>query len=250
MGTVYLLDAIRNINSVRAVVNVTTDKVYDNKEWEWGYRESEPFGGYDPYSNSKACSELVTSAYRNSFFNPADYSKHNVALASARAGNVIGGGDWALDRIVPDCISALSNGESILIRNPNSIRPWQHVLEPLGGYLLLAELLFTKGIAFTDGWNFGPEDSDCVPVETLVKKLCDLWGENSKYEIVNNNSPHEANFLKLDCSKAKRKMLWNCRWNLDDTLKSIVTWSKGYENGQDVQLLCIEQINKWQIAKL
>jgi len=248
MGTVHLLDAVRNTGSVRAVVNVTTDKVYDNKEWEWGYRESEPFGGYDPYSNSKACSELVTSSYRNSFFNPADYSKHKVAIASARAGNVIGGGDWAVDRIVPDCVRALSKGEIITLRNPDSIRPWQHVLEPLGGYLLLAEMLFTKGIEFAEGWNFGPEDSDCVSVEVLVKKLCKIWGENSRYEVVSNKGPHEANFLKLDCSKAKKRMGWSNHWDLDETVISIVEWSKGFQDGQDVQRLCVNQIDKWQNA--
>ncbi|MBN1604426.1 MAG: CDP-glucose 4,6-dehydratase [Chitinispirillaceae bacterium] len=245
MGTVHLLDAVRSTNSVRTVVNVTTDKVYENKEWEWGYRECEPFGGYDPYSNSKACSELVTSSYRNSFFNPADYSKHKVAVASARAGNVIGGGDWAIDRIVPDCVCALSKGETITLRNPYSIRPWQHVLEPLSGYLLLAEMLFTRGVEFAEGWNFGPEDRDCVSVELLVKKLCKIWGENSSYTISNNNSPHEANFLKLDCSKARNRMKWTPHWHLDDTLNSIVAWAKGFQKGQDIMSLCIEQINTW-----
>lgn len=250
MGTVYLLDAIRRTGDVRAVVNVTTDKVYENKEWEWGYRESEPFGGYDPYSNSKACSELVTSAYRNSFFNPDEYTKHNVALASARAGNVIGGGDWATDRIVPDCIRALSERKPVLIRNPHSTRPWQHVLEPLGGYLLLAEMLYTKGAVFAEGWNFGPEDCDCRSVELLVKKLCAIWGEDARYEIINNDGPHEANFLKLDCSKAKRKLQWECCWNLDKTLESIVKWSKGFRDGIDVQQLCIEQIGQWNNSKV
>lgn len=245
MGTIYLLDAIRNTTGVRSVVNVTTDKVYENKEWEWGYRECEPLGGYDPYSNSKACSELVTSSYRSSFFNPTDYSKHKVAIASARAGNVIGGGDWALDRIVPDCVRALSNNEPVLVRNPNSTRPWQHVLEPLGGYLLLAEMLYSQGIAFAEGWNFGPDDCDCIPVKVLVKRLCFFWGECSEFKLINSNGPHEANFLKLDCSKAKRRMLWKCHWNLDGALESIVEWSKGFNNGQDVQKLCIEQINKW-----
>ena len=245
MGTVHLLDAIRNVSSVRAVVNVTTDKVYENKEWEWGYRENEPFGGYDPYSNSKACSELVTSAYRSSFFNPTDYSKHKVALASARAGNVIGGGDWALDRIVPDCVRALSKGEVIVLRNPDSIRPWQHVLEPLNGYLLLAEMLFTRGVEFADGWNFGPEDRDCVSVECLVKKLCKIWGQNSRYEIISNEGPHEANFLKLDCSKAKKRMGWVNHLSLDETIMSIVDWSKGFQDGQDIHTLCINQIDRF-----
>ncbi len=246
LGTVNLLEAIRQVKSIKAVVNVTTDKVYENKEWEWGYRENEPFGGYDPYSNSKACSELVTLAYRSSFFNPDDYSKHGVALASARAGNVIGGGDWAVDRIVPDSIKALSNGEPIRIRNPHSIRPWQHVLEPLSGYMLLAEFLFDKGVKYAEGWNFGPEERDCVAVEVLVQKLCNLWGQDAKYQVTGNNGPHEANFLKLDCSKAKARLQWCPHWDLHATLESIVIWSQKYLAGKDLRDVCVEQIIKWK----
>lgn len=245
MGTVNLLDAIRNTSSVRAFVNVTTDKVYENKEWEWGYRENEPVGGYDPYSNSKACSELVTAAYRNSFFNLKDYSKHNVAIATARAGNVIGGGDWAIDRIVPDCIRALTAGELIMIRNPHAVRPWQHVLEPLGGYLLLAEKLYTQGQDFAESWNFGPDDYDCVSVQTLVHKLCDIWGDGAKYHIVGDTGPHEANYLKLDCSKAKSKMGWSCNWRLEEALQAIVSWTKGFLSSENVRELCIEQIRNF-----
>lgn len=182
MGTVNLLEAIRQTPGIKAVVNVTTDKCYENKEWHWGYRENESMGGYDPYSNSKGCSELVTAAYRNSFFNSKDYHKHGVALASARAGNVIGGGDWAEDRLIPDFIRAISKGEIVKIRSPYAIRPWQHVLEPLSGYLLLAEKLYTDGPKFAEAWNFGPDDRDAKNVEWITKTICDLWGEGASFE--------------------------------------------------------------------
>ena len=198
MGTVHLLEACRNTPSVKAIVNVTTDKCYENKEWHWGYRENEPMGGYDPYSNSKGCSELVTSSYRNSFFNIKNYEIHRVALASARAGNVIGGGDWANDRLIPDFIRSISKGEKLRIRSPYAIRPWQHVLEPLNGYLTLAAKLFTDGALFAQGWNFGPDDNDAKNVEWITKSICDLWGEGASFEIDSNPQPHEANYLKLD----------------------------------------------------
>lgn len=176
MGTVHLLEGIRHCPDVRAAVNVTTDKVYENREWVWGYRESEPMVGYDPYSNSKACSELVTSSYRDSFFNPRNYREHGLGLASARAGNVIGGGDWAKDRLVPDCIRSLMKNEKILIRHPQAIRPWQHVLEPLSGYLLLAQKLCEQGPSYAEAWNFGPKDHDVKTVEWIVKEICHRWG--------------------------------------------------------------------------
>ena len=242
MGTIHLLEAVRQVKSVRAVVNVTTDKCYENKEWVWGYRENEPMGGYDPYSNSKACSELVTSAFRDSFFNPQNYEHHGVAVATARAGNVIGGGDWAADRLIPDFIRAIEANDKIRIRNPKATRPWQHVLEPLSGYLVLAERLYTDGASFAEGWNFGPEDSDAKSVEWVVKELCQLWGKGVIYEFDSGMHPHEANYLKLDCSKAKMRLNWNPKWNLQEALARIVAWNKAYQEQQDMKAICLAQI--------
>jgi len=247
MGTVNLFEAIRASKSVRAVINVTTDKCYENKEWVWGYRENEPLGGYDPYSNSKACSELVTSAYRSSYFNPKDYEHHGVAMASARAGNVIGGGDWATDRLVPDCLRAILRNEKVLIRNPHAIRPWQHVLEPLSGYLALAHKLFTDGPRFAGAWNFGPDDADAKPVEWLVKGLCSKWGGDASFVIDSGKHPHEAHYLKLDCSKARTELLWTPRWSLDKALGSIVAWTQAYQQGRSVEQVCLEQIREYSI---
>lgn len=249
MGTVNLFDAVRKSKTVKAVINVTTDKCYENREWHWGYRENEPLGGYDPYSNSKACSELVTSAYRSSFFNQKDYAAHGVAVASARAGNVIGGGDWAADRLVPDCIRALLKGEKIIIRNPDAVRPWQHVLEPLSGYLLLAQKLYEDGFRYAHAWNFGPEDHNAKPVEWLVKRLCAKWSGNASYIIDNAMHPHEANCLKLDCSKAKTDLDWHPRWNLEKTIDSIIEWSKAYKEGKNMRDACFKQIEKYSMAK-
>ena len=249
MGTVNLLEAVRQVASVRAVVNITTDKCYENKEWLWGYRENEPLGGYDPYSNSKACAELVTSAFRSSFFNLQDYERHGIAVATARAGNVIGGGDWAADRLIPDFIRAFSSGQKIQIRNPQAIRPWQYVLEPLKGYLMLAERLYTDGTAYAEGWNFGPEDSDTKPVEWIVKKLCQLWGEGAAYAIDNGEHPHEANYLKLDCSKAKTRLKWQPRWCLQEALERIVEWNKAYRTQQDMKDICLTQITDYMKAR-
>ncbi len=251
MGTVHLLEACRNTPSVKAIVNVTTDKCYENKEWHWGYRENEPMGGYDPYSNSKGCSELVTSSYRNSFFNIKNYEIHRVALASARAGNVIGGGDWANDRLIPDFIRSISKGEKLRIRSPYAIRPWQHVLEPLNGYLTLAAKLFTDGALFAQGWNFGPDDNDAKNVEWITKSICDLWGEGASFEIDSNPQPHEANYLKLDCSKAKTELGWYPIWNIQTTLKKIVDWNKAYNAGADVREFSKSQILEYfnSIAK-
>ncbi|HEY1406860.1 MAG TPA: CDP-glucose 4,6-dehydratase [Spirochaetota bacterium] len=246
MGTVHLLEAVRLCDSVRAVVNVTTDKCYDNKEWVWGYRETEPMGGYDPYSNSKGCSELVTSSYRSSFFNPKDYGKtHHVALASARAGNVIGGGDWATDRLIPDIVRSIMNGKTVQIRSPHAIRPWQHVLEPLSGYLLLAKNLYEKGIEYAEGWNFGPNDEDAKPVEWIVRKMCDMWGHGARYEIDKKPQPHEANYLKLDCSKAKARMEWYPRWSLDVAIEKIIVWTKAYQQNGDLRAMCLNQIAEY-----
>lgn len=241
MGTVHLLEACRNTPSVKAIVNVTTDKCYENQEWHWGYRENEPMGGFDPYSNSKGCSELVTSSYRNSYFNPKAYATHGVALASARAGNVIGGGDWANDRLIPDFIRAISKGEKLHIRSPYAIRPWEHVLEPLNGYLLLASKLFTEGVTYAEGWNFGPDEKDAKNVEWITKTICDLWGDAS-FEIDKNPQPHEANYLKLDCSKAKAELGWYPKWDIHNTLDSIVKWNKSYLSGNNMLDVTIQQI--------
>ncbi|SDF28437.1 CDP-glucose 4,6-dehydratase [Sporomusa acidovorans] len=245
MGTVNLFEAIRRCNTVKAVINVTTDKCYENKEWVWGYRESEPMGGYDPYSNSKACSELVTASYRNSFFNPCQYEKHGVAIATARAGNVIGGGDWANDRLIPDCIRALSHKEKIIIRNPQAIRPWQYVLEPLGGYLLLAQRLYEEGIAFADSWNFGPNDADARSVEWIVQKLCKQWGNGAAYMVTNELQAHEANYLKLDCSKAKMRLGWRPRWNLSTAITKIYEWYTVFQAGDSLNTACRNQIEEY-----
>nr|WP_319569941.1 CDP-glucose 4,6-dehydratase [uncultured Draconibacterium sp.] len=245
MGTVHLLEAVRSTPSVTAVVNVTTDKCYENQEWHWGYRETEPMGGYDPYSNSKGCSELVTSAYRNSYFNRKDYEKHGVAVAAARAGNVIGGGDWANDRLIPDFIRAISQGEKLHIRSPFAIRPWQHVLEPLTGYLTLAAKLFTEGTAYAEAWNFGPDDADAKNVEWITQTICELWGEKATYEVDTDPQPHEANYLKLDCSKAKAELNWYPKWNIHQTLESIVNWSKAFLSGDDMRRLTIKQIKQY-----
>lgn len=247
MGTVHLLEAVRNCPSVIAVVNVTTDKCYENREWVWSYRENEPMGGFDPYSNSKACSELVTAAYRSSFFHPQHHAEHGVSLASARAGNVIGGGDWAADRLIPDCIKALLAGERIRIRNPHAIRPWQHVLEPLSGYLALARRLYEDGCDYADGWNFGPADEDAKPVEWIVRQMCSLWGENASYAVDDGDHPHEAHYLKLDCSKARMRLGWKPRWDLTAALDSIVEWTRAYRSGSNMRAICLEQIERYEI---
>ena len=245
MGTVHLLEVIRQTPGIKAVVNVTTDKCYENREWHWGYRENEPMGGYDPYSNSKGCSELVTSAYRSSYFNSKEYDKHGVALASARAGNVIGGGDWADDRLIPDFIRAISRGEEVKIRSPYAIRPWQHVLEPLIGYLMLAEKLFHHGTAFAEAWNFGPDDKDAKNVEWIVKRICALWGNGASYAIDTHPQPHEANYLKLDCSKAKAELGWEPCWDIETTLKSIVEWNKAFLSNENVRTVTENQIEQY-----
>lgn len=245
MGTVNLLEAVRHIPGVKAIVNVTTDKCYENQEWHWGYRENEPMGGYDPYSNSKGCSELVTASFRNSFFNPSAYSQHGVALASARAGNVIGGGDWAEDRLIPDFIRAISKGEKIRIRSPYAIRPWQHVLEPLSGYLTLGAKLISEGPRYGEGWNFGPDDNDSKNVEWITNTFCSMWGNGASYEIDTNPQPHEANYLKLDCSKAKAELGWFPKWNIETTLKSVVDWNKAFIGGKDIKAITENQIDAY-----
>jgi CDP-glucose 4,6-dehydratase len=243
MGCVHLFEAIRKTKSVSVVVNVTSDKCYENKEWYWGYRETEAMGGFDPYSSSKACAELITSAYRNSFFHPARYADHGVALASVRAGNVIGGGDWALDRLIPDMIRAIQVGKSAKIRHPGAVRPWQHVLEPLKGYLLLAEKLFSFGIECAGAWNFGANDEDAKPVGWVAEKLTSLWGEGAAWEEEAKSDYHEANCLKLDCSKAKSALGWSPRWALEQSLTHVVRWYKNQLNGHDMRAFTLQQIN-------
>ena len=248
MGTVHVLEAIHQVGGARAVVIITTDKCYENREWVWGYRENEPMGGYDPYSNSKGCAELVTAAYRASFFNPAHHAKHGVALASVRAGNVIGGGDWAKDRLIPDTIAAFLEQRPVVIRNPQAIRPWQHVLESLRGYLMLAERLWDEGPAFAEGWNFGPNDEDAKPVEWIVKRLADRWGNGATWSIDGGLHPHEASYLKLDISKARSKLDWHPRWNLETSLQQIVDWYLAYQRRDNMRDLTLNQIARYETA--
>ena len=250
MGTVNLLEAVRKTPSVRAVVNVTTDKCYDNKEWVWGYREDEPMGGFDPYSSSKGCAELVTAAYRHSFFNVAKHREHPVALASARAGNVIGGGDWAEDRLIPDILRAIQLGQSVNIRNPHATRPWQHVLEPLSGYLTLAEKLFTEGAAFAQAYNFGPVEEDAKSVQWIVEQLTQRWGDGANWQVDDSAHPHEAHYLKLDCSKARSTLSWKPRWHLGQALQAIIDWHKAHNTHADRQTLralCLQQISDYSV---
>ncbi len=243
LGTAHLLQSVRSCGDVKVVLNVTSDKCYENREWVWGYRESEPLGGYDPYSSSKACSELITAAYRASFFNPEDPCSHKAGIASARAGNVIGGGDFATDRLLPDCIRAILKGEPIRLRNPEATRPWQHVLEPLSGYLLLARKLHEAPRVFSGAWNFGPDDRDVRPVSWVVDRFCELWGSGASRVQDESRHPHEARFLKLDCSKAKAELGWRPRWDIDKTLEMSVAWTKAFAAGSEyLRSLCLSQI--------
>lgn len=246
MGTVHLLEAARLTDSVRAIVNITSDKCYENREWAWGYRENEPMGGFDPYSNSKGCAELVASAYRSSYFNPGNFTDHGVALASVRAGNVIGGGDWAEDRLIPDIMRAIMQGKPVNIRNPHAIRPWQHVLEPLSGYLLLAQKLYEEGAVYAEGWNFGPSDEDAKPVQWIVERLIKTWGEGATWMLDGGDHPHEAHYLKLDCSKAKARLDWQPRWHLEDALRAIVDWHQAYHAGKDMRAFTLAQISEYE----
>ena len=243
MGTLHVLEATRHAGSVRAMVNVTTDKCYDNKEWAWGYREDEPMGGHDPYSNSKGCVELLSSAYRNSFLKDT-----GIAMATARAGNVIGGGDWALDRLVPDILRALEQQIPVKIRNPHAIRPWQHVLEPLAGYLVLAERLHENGHKDAEGRNFGPRDEDAQPVQWIVEHLCKIWGAGATWALQPGEHPHEAHFLKLDISKARQRLQWAPRWSLQTALDHIIYWHQAWLAGQDMRAICLHQIHSYQTA--
>tara|TARA_B110000008_G_C16938418_1_gene551503 strand:+ start:553 stop:1641 length:1089 start_codon:yes stop_codon:yes gene_type:complete len=254
LGTVQLLESVRQTPSVRAVVNVTTDKCYENKEWVWGYRENEPMGGLDPYSSSKGCSELVTASYRSSFFNTVRDGEHQVALATARAGNVVGGGDWANDRLIPDVLRAINSGQSVKIRNPNATRPWQHVLDPLNGYLVLAEKLYTEGQAFAEAFNFGPAQEDVKSVQWVVEQIIKSWGEGATWHLDKGTHPHEAHYLKLDCSKARLMLGWHPHWNLTQALQAIVAWHKVHSDSayqsssKAMRTLCLQQIKEYSKA--
>lgn len=245
MGTVNLLESLRSVDSVRATVVVTTDKCYENTERLAGYREHEPMGGHDPYSNSKGCAELVTAAYRQSFFSVNDYPNHRNAIASARAGNVIGGGDWSEDRLIPDAIKAFEDNKQLLIRNPLATRPWQHVLEPLSGYLVLAQALYEKGVPFAQGWNFGPSDSDARSVQDVVDLLIAAWGAPATWVQDALEHPHEAQSLRLDISKAREQLSWAPRWNLEAAIEKIVQWEKAYQNRQDMKSISLAQIQSY-----
>lgn len=241
IGTLNLFEAIRKHNSVKAIVNVTTDKCYENKEWYYGYREIDPMGGYDPYSSSKACSEILTSSYRNSFFNDK-----NIALASVRAGNVIGGGDWAEDRLIPDIVRNISTDKDIVIRNPKAIRPWQHVLEPLSGYLWLGALMLSDNKKYSQAWNFGPNDNDVISVEEVLLKATKIWGKGN-YILDTNHQLHEANLLKLDISKSKFQLNWNPIYNSNEAIIKTIEWYKEYydENNNNMKDFTIKQIKEY-----
>jgi len=244
MGTANVLEAARKSESVRALVVVTTDKCYEDRDGEWPYRETDRLGGYDPYSNSKACAEMVVSAYRNSFFNPAESSRHGVGLATARAGNVIGGGDWAEGRLVPDIVRAFMEKRPVMIRNPHAVRPWQHVLEPLRGYLALAEALVDNGASSGEAWNFGPDQSDARPVEWIVDELAKLWGNSSRWELETGLQPHEGQSLKLECSKAAARLGWSPRLRLKDGLAMTADWYLERLKGHDMRAFTLDQIQQ------
>ena len=243
MGTVNLLEAVRHCDSIMSVINVTTDKVYRNCEWPWGYRENDALDGFDPYSNSKSCSELVTSSYHNAFF-----SNGFPAISTVRAGNVIGGGDFAKDRIIPDCIRAVQSNEEIIVRNPHSTRPYQHVLEPLTAYLHLALLQMEDANRYHGNYNIGPDDQDCISTKILVELFCKEWGGVKWHSTADPNAPHEANFLRLDCSKAKVMLQWYPRWSIEQAVSKTVTWSKAYYGGENMDQFMKEQINEYMQA--
>lgn len=245
MGTIHILEAIRATDSVKVGVMITTDKCYENKEQIWGYRENEPLGGYDPYSSSKGAAEIAISSWRRCFFNPKDYgNKHHVSLASVRAGNVIGGGDWALDRIIPDCIKALESGKPIAIRNKTAVRPWQHVLEPLSGYMLLASRMWNEPTKYCEGWNFGPKTESISTVWEVASKIIENYGNGSLVDKSNPHAVHEANLLMLDISKAKFRLGWEPKMNINECIALVADWYKRYQS-EDVYCLCVEEINKY-----
>ena len=243
MGTVNLLEATRHADSVRVVLNITSDKCYENKEWLWAYRENEPMGGHDPYSSSKGCAELVTEAYRKSYFSN---DANQCVVASARAGNVIGGGDWATDRLIPDIIRAFTQASTVVIRSPDAIRPWQHVLEPLNGYLTLVEKLWQHGQEYAEGWNFGPGEQGAMPVEWMVRKMMAAWGEGASYELDPQPQVHEANYLKLDSSRAHSLLGWAPKLDLSQALQWLTEWYKVCQQGEDMRTYTLSQIDAYQ----
>ena len=243
-GTVNLLECCRLTKSVKVIINVTTDKCYENKEWIWCYRENDRLGGYDPYSSSKAGSEIVTTAYRQSFFNPEKVNKHGKDLSSARAGNVIGGGDWQTDRLIPDCISSLEKNEPVIIRNPSAVRPWQHVLEPLSGYLLLTEIMYQSPGQYCEAWNFGPDEESMKSVGEITDLVIQNWGEGSWQDQSEKNAPHETGILKLDISKAKTFLKWKPIWNIEKAVKKTIEWYNSYKEINMYQF-CEEQIKSY-----
>lgn len=245
MGTINIMEAIRCTESVKVAVMITTDKCYENKEQIWGYRENEPMGGYDPYSSSKGAAEIAISSWRRSFFNPLDYGiKHNVSIASVRAGNVMGGGDWALDRIIPDCIKALEAGEPINIRNPKAIRPWQHVLEPLSGYMLLAKRMWDEPTIYCESWNFGPQAESITPVWDVAQDVVKYYGSGTLNDVSNSDALHEAKLLMLDISKAKFLLGWEPKMNIHQCINLTVDWYNRYSK-ENVYQLCVNQINQY-----
>ena len=246
MGTVHLLEALRRLGRPCVVVNVTSDKCYESRGQVWGYRETEPLGGHDPYSNSKACSELVTAAYRQSYFTGRDAAVRGIALASGRAGNVVGGGDWTQDQLIPDMMRAFATGRPVRIRNPHAIRPWQFVLEALRGYLTLAESLHADGPAFAEGWNFGPCEEDARPVSWIVERISTMWGEGARWEIDEGSHPHEAHLLKLDISKARSRLAWSPCLRLKEAIPWIVEWYRAHREGQDLRVVTLDQIERYE----
>ena len=244
MGTIHIIEAIRITESVKVGVMITTDKCYENKEQIWGYRENEPMGGYDPYSSSKGAAEIAISSWRRSFFNPEQYHVHGKSIASVRAGNVIGGGDWALDRIIPDCIKALEAGQSIDIRSPKAVRPWQHVLEPLSGYMLLVQKMWHEPTKYCEGWNFGPRTESITTVWEVAEKVIDNYGSGMLNDLSDPNALHEAKLLMLDISKAKFQLGWEPRMNISQTIALTVDWYKRYTS-MDVCELCVSQIENY-----
>ena len=242
IGTLNVLLAARQAASLRAMVIVTTDKCYENREWERGYREDDPMGGHDPYSSSKGCAELLTASMRSSYFPPAEHARHGVAVASARAGNVIGGGDWAVDRLVPDILRGVQATGVAELRHPSAIRPWQHVLDPLAGYLILAERLHAQGPAFGEAWNFGPEEADAWSVRQVADRVVSAWGDGAGCRESGGGGPHEAHWLKLDASKARQRMGWRPRWDVGQAIDRTVAWARAHARGGDMRKFTLEQI--------
>ncbi len=246
MGTVHILEAVRKTPSVRAVVCITTDKVYENREWVWPYRETDPLGGYDPYASSKACAEIVSAAYQKSFFQDERRHEHQVALATARAGNVIGGGDWSEDRLIPDLVRGFCSGKPTLIRRPNSIRPWQHVLEPLDGYLMLSERLLASHGECASALNFGPSDDDAWPVQRIANKVVEIWGDGAAWQLDTDTGVHEANYLRLDASKARHELGWQPRLKIEAALELTTHWYRAWHRGENMAKFTAQQIADYE----